>query len=203
MALNSRRQLEKENLRQEILDAARELFVAEGYDSVSMRKIADRIGYSPTTIYLYFKDKSELLQEICESTFAKLSKQIEKSWTTTEDPLERLRLGLLSYIDFGLENPHHYDLVLISPKEMHLADLAIEFEDSMGRKAFDLLIKSVVECLEAGVIRQADVALTAQTLWAGLHGVTALLITHPGFPFVEKEMLIDSVVDTMIRGLRP
>lgn len=203
MALNSRRQLEKENLRQEILDAARELFVAEGFDSVSMRKIADRIGYSPTTIYLYFKDKSELLQEICESTFAKLSKQIEKSWTTTEDPLERLRLGLLSYIDFGLENPHHYDLVLISPKEMHLADLAIEFEDSMGRKAFDLLIKSVVECLEAGVIRQADVALTAQTLWAGLHGVTALLITHPGFPFVEKEMLIDSVVDTMIRGLRP
>ena len=203
MALNSRRQLEKENLRQEILDAARELFVAEGYDSVSMRKIADRIGYSPTTIYLYFKDKSELLQEICESTFAKLSKQIEKSWTTTEDPLERLRLGLLSYIDFGLENPHHYDLVLISPKEMHLADLAIEFEDSMGRKAFDLLIKSVVECLEAGVIRQADVALTAQTLWAGLHGVTALLITHPGFPFVKKEMLIDSVVDTMIRGLRP
>lgn len=203
MALNSRRQLEKENLRQEILDAARELFVAEGYDSVSMRKIADRIGYSPTTIYLYFKDKSELLQEICESTFAKLSKQIEKSWTTTEDPLERLRLGLLSYIDFGLENPHHYDLVLISPKEMHLADLAIVFEDSMGRKAFDLLIKSVVECLEAGVIRQADVALTAQTLWAGLHGVTALLITHPGFPFVEKEMLIDSVVDTMIRGLRP
>lgn len=203
MALNSRRQLEKENLRQEILDAARELFVAEGYDSVSMRKIADRIGYSPTTIYLYFKDKSELLQEICERTFAKLSKQIEKSWTTTEDPLERLRLGLLSYIDFGLENPHHYDLVLISPKEMHLADLAIEFEDSMGRKAFDLLIKSVVECLEAGVIRQADVALTAQTLWAGLHGVTALLITHPGFPFVEKEMLIDSVVDTMIRGLRP
>lgn len=200
MASRTRRQLAKENLRQEILDAARDLFVTEGYENVSMRKVADRIGYSPTTIYLYFKDKSELLREICESTFAKLSEQILQSWGTSQNPLERLRLGLIAYIHFGLENPHHYDLVLLSPK--HLADLDIEFQDSMGRRAFDLLVAAVVDCLKTGAIRQGDVALTAQTLWAGLHGVTALLISHPGFPFVEKELLIDSVVDTMIRGLK-
>lgn len=202
MSIKIRRQQEKENLRQEILDAARELFVAEGYESVSMRKIAERIGYSPTTIYLYFKDKSELLHEICESTFSKLSDQIEASWFGTSDPLERMRAGLLAYIRFGLDNPHHYDVVLISPKEKHLNNKAYTYENSMGKRAFELLVKSVVECLDAGVIRNADVALTAQTLWAGMHGVTSLLISHEGFPFVEKSRLAESIVDTMIRGIR-
>ncbi len=201
MSLNHRRQQEKENLRQEILDASRELFVTEGYESVSMRKIADRIGYSPTTIYLYFKDKSELLHEICESTFSKLSVQIEASWVGFNDPLERMRAGLLAYIHFGLENPHHYDVVLISPKDKHLDNADFGYENSMGKQAFELLVASVVECLEARVIRKADVALTAQTLWAGLHGVTALLIAHEGFPFVDKQVLAESVVDTMIRGI--
>ena len=202
MTSTSRRQREKETLRQEILDAARDLFVAEGYENVSMRKIADKIDYSPTTIYLYFKDKSELLQEICESTFSKLSEQIEKSWAASVDPLERLRLGLIAYIHFGLQNPHHYDVVLISPKEKHIDDPEFTYENSMGKRSFELLVESVVKCLEAGVIRNADATLTSQTLWAGIHGVTALLITHPGFPFVEKEILIDSVVNTMIRGLK-
>ena len=202
MSPKARKQLEKENLRQEILDAARELFVAEGYENVSMRKVADRIGYSPTTIYLYFRDKSNLLFEICEATFSKLSDEIEKSWQGIDDPLERMRRGLLAYIHFGLKNPHHYDVVLISPKDKHLTGEEFTYENSMGKRAFDLLVASVADCLDAGVIRRADVALTAQTLWAGLHGTTSLLIAHPGFPFAETETLIDSVIDMMIRGLK-
>lgn len=202
MSLKARKQLEKESLRHEILDAARELFVSEGYESVSMRKIADRIGYSPTTIYLYFKDKSELLHEICESTFSKLSEEIESSWDGAAGPLDRLRRGLLAYIYFGLEHPHHYDVVLISPREKYIPISDYSYEDSMGKRAFDLLIASVVECLEAGVIRRADVSLIAQTLWAGLHGVTSLLISHRGFPFIERQVFIESVVDMMIRGIK-
>ena len=60
MGVKERREREKESLRQDILDVAREMFATEGYESVSMRKIADKIEYSPTTIYLYFKDKNEL-----------------------------------------------------------------------------------------------------------------------------------------------
>jgi hypothetical protein len=72
----------------------------------------------------------------------------------------------------------------------------------MGQRAFELMAISVVECIEAGVIRPGDVATMAQTLWAGIHGVTSLMITHEGFPFVDREVLTASVVDTLIAGMR-
>ncbi len=193
----------KESLRQEILDAARELFVAEGYESVSMRKIAERIGYSPTTIYLYFKDKSELLREICESTFERLADEITESQSKADGPLDKLRRGLLTYIRFGLENPHHYDVVFVSPKVRFMGPAEYSFDGSMGQRAFELLGSSVAECMTAGVLRKGDVALTAQTFWSGIHGVTSLINSHDGFPFVESNRLVASVVDTMIAGLEP
>ena len=69
MGTKERRAREKEQLRRQILVAARELFVNEGYESVSMRKkFANKIEYSPTTIYLYFKDKADLLDSVCKET---------------------------------------------------------------------------------------------------------------------------------------
>src|SRR5215203_4306810 len=100
MASRERRERAKENLREEILDAARELFVTEGYSQVSMRKIAEKIEYSPTTIYLYFKDKSDLLHQICEQSFANLSRELSSIDRQTDNPLEKLRAGMREYINF-------------------------------------------------------------------------------------------------------
>ncbi|MBP6001905.1 MAG: TetR/AcrR family transcriptional regulator [Pyrinomonadaceae bacterium] len=202
MTISERRRREKEDLRQEILDAARELFVAEGYENVSMRKVAKRIDYSPTTIYLYFKDKNELLHQVCEEAFTKLSEQIARSQLLGTTPIEVLRQGMFAYVAFGLINPHHYDVVFISPKRANSVGEEYSFDESMGRRAFELLSDSVAECMKAGAIRGSDVATVSQTLWAGIHGVTSLLITHDGFPFVDKETLVASVVDTLINGLR-
>ncbi len=198
----TKRKPTSEDLRQEILDAARELFVTEGYENVSMRKIADRIGYSATTIYLYFDDKADLLREICETTFSRLADEIERSYEGSNGPIDRMRRGLLTYIRFGLENPHHYDVVFTSPKVRFMGASDYTFDGSMGERAFETLLSTVRECIEAGVIRRNDVALTAQTLWAGIHGVTSLLIAHPSFPFVDRDLLTASVVDTMMEGLR-
>src|ERR687885_1755275 len=76
MGVQERRAREKQELRQEILDAARELFIREGFENVSMRKIADKIEYSPTTIYLHFQDKADLLDCICEETLGKLQQRL-------------------------------------------------------------------------------------------------------------------------------
>lgn len=202
MANRERRQKEKQNLRQEIIDAARELFVSEGYENVSMRKIADKIEYSPTTIYLHFKDKNHLLHEVCEEAFTKLSEQIIRSRQNGETPIERLRLGLFAYVAFGLLNPHHYEVVFVSPKNGGINEDDHTFDASMGKGSFDLLVASVAECIAAEAIRNGDVDTIAQTLWAGVHGVTSLLIAHHGFPFVDHEALVESVIDTMIDGLR-
>jgi AcrR family transcriptional regulator len=199
VAGRNRLQVDKENLRQEIMDAAREMFVAEGYQNVSMRKIADKIGYSATTIYLYFKDKNDLLHQICEQTFARLAQNIEAIHRLSDNPLERLRSGLREYIHFGLKHPSQYEIVFITPLPV---DVESDFEASNGRVAFDTMRTVIGECVEANLLKSKDIELISQTLWAGIHGVTALLIQHGGFPFVEREKLIDSVIDTLIAGIR-
>ena len=86
MGTQERRNREKESLRQEILDAARRLFLKNGFQNVSMRQIAEKIEYSPTTIYLYFKDKSALFRSICEETFGKLERKSRPSGKPTRIP---------------------------------------------------------------------------------------------------------------------
>jgi AcrR family transcriptional regulator len=203
MGVTERRQRDKESLRQEIFEAASELFAKEGVQNVSMRKIAEKIEYSPTTIYLYFKDKTDLLYQICEETFAKLAVEVEKIRSQTTDPLEILRGGMKAYIEFGLKHPNHYEVVFITPLDSYIdEDFQYTFEDSMGKIAFDKLKESVAGCMDAGVIIKGDIDLISQTLWAGMHGLTSLLIGHTEFPFVEKERLIDSMLDTLIKGIK-
>ena len=107
MSAKSRREHQKTELRRMILDAARDVFVREGYDHVSMRKLAEKIEYSPGTIYLHFNSKEALLTSLIDESFAKLSQVLEKA-VDPSDPVETLRLGLRAYVDFGLRNPNHY-----------------------------------------------------------------------------------------------
>ena len=199
MVSRNRHESDKENLRQEIMDAAREMFVAEGYANVSMRKIADKIGYSPTTIYLYFKDKTDLVHQICEQTFALLAQNIQAIYRLSDNPLEKLRSGLREYIYFGLKHPSQYEIVFISPLPINVES---SFEESNGRIAFDTMRAVISECVSSKLLKHNDIELISQTLWAGIHGVTSLLIQHGGFPFVERERLIDSVIDTLISGVK-
>lgn len=191
----------KADLRQQILDAARELFVAEGYENVSMRKLAERIGYSPTTIYLYFKDKPDLMVQLCEETFAKLAQTLESIVSKHADPMVALREGCRAYVRFGLKHPHHYQLVFITPLPPK-ADEQYAFEGSMGEKAFSILRRGVTGCVTQGKFRDVDIEATSQALWAGIHGVTSLLTAHRDFPFVARDRLIDHVIDTMFEGLK-
>ncbi len=202
MGIAERRERQKENLRQEIFDAASELFAQEGYANVSMRKIAERIEYSPTTIYLYFKDKNELLKFICEETFAKLGAQIREISEPETDEIVALRKGLRAYVDFGLAYPNHYEVVFNMPIFNQPHDEEYKYAGSMGQRTFDYLRSQVLACVEAGKLKKGDVDAMSQTLWAGIHGVVSLLNNHLDFPFVEKNKLVDSLIDTMIAGLK-
>jgi len=196
--VRNRLQTDKETLRQEIMDAAREMFVMEGYQSVSMRKIAKKIGYSATTIYLYFKDKNDLLNQLCEETFFRLAHNINAIYHLSDNPLEKLRSGMREYIYFGLKNPSQYTLVFITP-------LPRDYEPNKvntGEAAFDTLRQVVNECISANLLKTNNVELVSQTLWAGLHGLTSLLIQHGGFDFVERELLIGNLIDTLITGIK-
>ena len=199
MGSKQRRARQKEGLREEILDAARTLFVKDGYESVSIRKIADKIEYAPGTIYLYFRDKAEILDSICEETFAKLLRKLEAVEHDTAAPLDKLRRGLRTYIQFGLENPNHYVLTFNQAKAHIKSERVLE---TSGMKAFSCLRREVQECVDAGELVSKDADELAQTLWAGAHGLTSVLITCPGFPFVEENRLIDRMIQTLVEGVR-
>jgi AcrR family transcriptional regulator len=168
-----------------------------------MRKVAQRIEYSPTTIYLYFKDKGELFQAICEEMFAKLSRKLEeqakkRAADPVADPIDALREGLRIYAKFALKNPEHYTVTFMLPRK-HF----VPFDGSMGQQTFQYLRGGVAGCVESGAFPPIDVEAAAQSLWAAVHGVVSLLIAKcDGFPFIKADRLVDETIDTMIRGLR-
>jgi AcrR family transcriptional regulator len=201
-AASDRRARQKASLRQEILDAARTLFAREGVESVSIRKIAERVEYSPGAIYLHFRDKAEILQTLCNETFARLHQSLQAIHDDRSDTLDSLRRGMRGYIEFGLQNPHHYLVTFVyAASFLHEHGRHPDPSDP-GFGCFDKFRGIVRKCIEEGLFRLDDVEEVSQTLWAGMHGITTLLITKPGFPFVERSRLVDRVVDVLIQGVR-
>jgi len=205
MGVAERRAREKEELRQRIVEAATQLFVEEGYSNVSIRRIADKIEYAPSTIYLYFKDKSELINEIIHETFLKLSAALDEIHQANLPLLDSMRKSLRCYIDFGLRHPHHYVITFCTPEQQypHEAAYCEPQIDAAAMECFAKLREGLRECMHAGVIRPADPETIAQMVWMLIHGTTSLLITSPTFPWVDRETLIETALDHVLRSLRP
>jgi AcrR family transcriptional regulator len=196
-----RRERLKQELRDEILSAARDLFVKEGYESASMRKIADKVGCAPATLYLHFEDKDSILAAIVIETFAKLDARMEAIASDKGDPLERLRRGGRTYAQFALDHPHHY---LVTFGTTGAAVYYDEHAQQSGSHSFDCLRRNVKACIDAGQLRfkDSDAEAVAQSLWAALHGLVMLLLTKTGFPFVEQSRFIDTMLDIIMEGIR-
>lgn len=200
MGVQERRLREKKELRQEILDAARDLFVREGFENVSMRKIAEKIEYSPTTIYLYFQDKADLLDCLCEETLGHLVRRQTALDESVTDPVERLRRGLRAYIEFGLKNPNSYQVAFMMPQPFDDPERCPRAH-AMGQKAFDHLRRTLERCREQRRIQVPDPEAAAQALWATIHGLTSLLIAHPRFPWLERDLVIDTLIGQAMNGI--
>ena len=202
MGVRERREREKVALREEILDAARDLLVKDGYEKVSMRGIAEKIEYSPTTIYLYFRDKDDLIRQVCQETFLMLIQTLKSLRLEEGDPLEGLRKAAYAYVRFGLDNPDHYRATFLIPHcdDGHTISRE-EIENGPGMQCFNSLRMGVSECIRMGYFKPVDVETTSQALWANMHGVTSLLITDKHFPWVDREQLVHFMIDTMLDGL--
>jgi AcrR family transcriptional regulator len=201
MGVAERKARDKEQLKRQILDAARELFVREGYENVSMRKIAEKIEYSPATIYTYFEDKDEILDSLCEETFRRLQHKLSALQERQGDALELLKRGMETYIRFGLEHPDHYIVTFILKNPRYERPEGCKTRKGRaGQECFNDMRNAVRRCMEEGRIKNADLEETSQALWAGIHGLTALLITQPGFPFVKHQRLIKRVIEILLRG---
>jgi AcrR family transcriptional regulator len=199
-----RRERERVKLRTKILDAARTLFVRDGYEAVTMRKIADRIEYSATALYSHFENKDALIRELCVLDFAAFA-QIFLKIARFEDPVERLRQAGHAYVDFALKHPDQYRMMFMTSHP------PVDDPDEMGRgnperDAYAFLKMTTEQALATGRLRPElkDAELISQTLWAGIHGVVALHITMGTDEWLKWRPLktrAAAMVDALMHGL--
>jgi AcrR family transcriptional regulator len=206
MGVKERQARHREELREKILDAARELLVRDGVEQVSMRKIAKKINYTATTLFHHFPNKDALLLAVCEADFLALRRSFEKI-AAIADPLERLRSMGTAYVTFALEHPSHYRLMFMTPK---LNQMNIETErlhkGNPDQDTYAFVRETVAAVIEAGLLRDEhkDPDLVAQILWSGVHGVVALhliMSSDPLFEWRPVETIASGVIETMIAGM--
>ena len=197
MGIKERKKRDTDRMRHRILKAAMELFAKGGYENVSMRRIANKIEYSPGTIYLYFKNKNDIMLQLCYQGFEQLL-ALQKELEKISNPLERLSTGGRYYVNFALENPELYELMFAT--EEVVQESALD-EESVPLKAFRNFEKHVRKCLDAGIFSGEDAGTTAIALWASLHGLASLLIKQR-LRFLPQENLDEIVRQALDFSLR-
>lgn len=173
MGIQERKDREKAEMRKIILDAAIQLFIHDGYEGVTIRKIADKIEYSPGTIYTYFKDKDSIFYALHVDGFDLLY-QKQLSTQGINDPRERLMAHGRAYIEFAIENPEYYDIMFIisGPQEI----ICMKEDWSQGQRSYDLLKRNVTECQAVGLFKDEIAEAVAFFLWSIVHGIASLMI---------------------------
>jgi AcrR family transcriptional regulator len=196
--------------RDEILQAAKELFIREGYEATTIRRIADVVGVSAPALYLYFRDKEAIMLALCDQTFGLLIEQMEDLIKLGLPPIERLRRCGEAYVRFALANPREYWLTFMSgntPKQIksqggHKAPVVDPSQPgTAGAVAFQKLTAMFRDIESAGMELHYPVETAAELVWMGLHGLAAALINNPEFPWTKRDALIDGMVDMTVRGV--
>jgi AcrR family transcriptional regulator len=205
MGSEERRQRERDELRDKILDAARDLFLECGYEGVTMRKVAERIEYSPTAIYLHFADKETLFRELCNADFSGLAERFQEA-ALIGDPVGRLRACAQIYVQFAVDHPNQYRLMFMTPKPDSPGEEALSHKGDPNQDSYAFLLSLVMSAIQAGSFRPEfkNPELVAQTLWAAVHGVAALEITNGCDLWIEWTPLQErtqAMLDGILRGL--
>ena len=157
------------DVRSAILSAATRLFEERGVDGLSMRQIANEIGYSATTIYLHFDGKEALMLAVCSSGFDEFGASLEAAARSAVTPLQGIFASSDAYVHFALANPMLYDVMFVRPKEWAIA--------APGDPAsFQGLVGLVNAAMDTGSLRRSDPRDVAAAVWSVLHGVVALAL---------------------------
>ncbi|HEY4063462.1 MAG TPA: TetR/AcrR family transcriptional regulator [Puia sp.] len=194
MGIAERKEKQKLEIRKMILDASMKLFVEEGFNHVSIRKIAELIEYSPTTVYLYFKDKDEIFFNLHDIGF-KMLLEANQNLGSIRNPLIRLHKMGENYLNFGMKNPEYYNLMFIAREPMKTLQNC-DWEN--GDVALGLLKATIQECMDKGYLAKNDAHLVSLSVWSHVHGLVALAIRERMEKFVpQKEMLLRVMMESL------
>jgi AcrR family transcriptional regulator len=202
MGTKERRERERQETRDRILDAAREMFVKDGVEAVTMRAIADKIEYTPTAIYHHFRDKDALLRELAEHDAGELARAFQRIGKI-EDPIERLRRIGYAYLQFGLENPSHYRFLFMTPSKERVGGSE---KKKSSEASYGYLRQAVSGAIATGRLRPelTDPDQVSVMCWSIAHGVVSLTIVFQADQWIrwpDPSRTGEVAIDALLRGL--
>jgi AcrR family transcriptional regulator len=172
MGVAERKERHKEELKGEILKAAKELYMEKGLEATSIRNIAEKIEYSPATVYLYFRDKGEILHALHQEGFKILVEYFTEAFKIS-DPFERLKALGEGYIRFSMERPEMYKLTFVMEEPIaHIDDCEDEWDEGEG--AYQVLLNTVEACQKAGYFPTLEAHGVSFMIWSTMHGLCTL-----------------------------
>ena len=204
MGTPERKRRQKQPLRERILDAARLIVTRDGFAALSMRKIADAIGYAPATLYLHFDSREQIVRALCAEGYAQLLERFAPL-AAIADPTERVKALCRAYVAFGTEQPQSYRLIFMEdPAHADAAFVdATQAADHSSDTVSGLLAEALAQMKTAGRLpASADAQSWAEALWATLHGIVALHLTCAKFPRTPPDKLVDTALDAWFGSAR-
>jgi AcrR family transcriptional regulator len=196
----ARRARQRDAVRRTLLKAAEVLLRQYGYEGFSLRAVAERAGYTPTTVYLYFKDRDDLVFEVVCEGFKRFDIALREASTRARDPWQRLIEIGRAYIAFGLSHPMHYRLMFMQRPAFLTRQRPNNQQSVM--ETFDLVVQAVAHAIDAGVLKPGDAQRYSYTFWAGVHGIVALALSAPDWKRSTAWELADVFFPMSLDGLR-
>jgi AcrR family transcriptional regulator len=179
---------EGSRLREEILEAARELLEQDGEQHVSLRRIARHIGIAAPSIYAHFPDREAIVSALVDEAFDELSAVVTTAIDDAQDdPIAKLRAACSAYMEFAMQRPNRYQLAFASRESN-----AIPRESAT--RAFMLLVNAVKGCVDAGISTSTDPFGDATAIWVAMHGYATLRPSRPAFPWPDSDATLNRIV---------
>ncbi|TCK84762.1 TetR/AcrR family transcriptional regulator [Albibacterium bauzanense] len=200
MGITERKNRDKQDLKQRILDAAKLLFTKHGYEATSIRKIANVIEFSPTTIYLYYRDKNDILYALHQEGFKMLGTSFIDLGKIS-NPFERFKEMGRTYLKFALDHSDFYELMFIMKEPIQWLDEDACASDKWqeGINAFDSLHNTIIDCQKEGYFKDQDSKLFSLFVWSTVHGLCSLSL-HGHFEQVVKGKKLDIHPDKILES---
>lgn len=186
------------DLRRLILDTTRHLLVQEGYQNLSMRKIARAIDYSATSIYLYFDSKDALLHALIDEGMTQLYEALTAAAEHAADPIDRLQALCRQFIAFGLDNPEYYEIMFLLHPE-HMERYPAE-KYRRARRNLDVIAATLADGVDQGCFDADDARVSASAVWASLHGAVSLLLAERVDIRIDRDAFIETTIQQTING---
>jgi AcrR family transcriptional regulator len=184
MGVKERKERDRQEMRETILNSAHQLFVDKGFEDVSIRNIAEAIEYSPATIYLYFKDKNEIFYALHGEAFKKFNEFLAPL-ATIKDPFKRLIKMGEKYMEFAFHSPKYYDIMFIMQAPMDCDKNSEEWKE--GESAHCQLENLVKECQGNGYFKNKEYKTLSFLIWSTMHGMCSLALRDRMKVYEESE----------------